>query len=291
MMMKQDLSVAGLITEVNPVYYKGDLTTCRSDWYYDNIVLDYDKFHFILDGECTIRINGVDHTARPGQLFLIPCHSTQSYYTDIDKTVTQYWFHCSLPCREKDVTELIRLPYVIDVKDVSCVETLFKNVLGREKETGLTARLDQKADIIRLLSYYIHLSDNVDLNVCSDSRISSIISYMEEHLSEKITLGMLSDMLNFHPNYFIRLFKAITGAAPMEYLYKLRLAAARRLLLEGSVTVQDAGVRVGFDNPHYFSRYFKKMTGLSPTEYQRIAIAKHTSKGIAGAKRMPRPDS
>lgn len=288
--MATDVSVTQMIMELNPVYYKGDLTLCEYDWYFDDIVLSYDKFYFIVEGECTIKINGVNHTASPGQLFLLPYNSTQSLYTALDKTVKKYWFHCTLPCRGKDVTELIQLPYFINVQDVPYVERLFQSILQAEKDMSLSAKLDQKADITRLLSYYIKMSESTSLSVCHDSKITYILSYIEDHLTDDLSLEELSGLLHFHPNYFIRFFKEAMGVTPMAYIHNLRIALARRLLLDEGATIQDIGARAGFQNPHYFSRYFKKITGLTPTEYQRLAIEKHTTHGIAFIKKPYRPD-
>jgi len=273
--------------EVNPVYFKGDLTKCSHEWYFDDIVVGYDKFYYIMEGECVIKVNGVDHIAREGQLFFLPCNSTQSLYTD--SMVKKYWFHCNLPCGDKDVTELLRLPYFINVEDVAQVEQMFKSILSKERNPSLTAKLDQKAEILNLLSFYIGMSENCNLNVSEDSRISFVISYIEKHLAEDIKLEDLSILLHFHPNYFIRFFKERTGLSPKAYINNLRIAAARQMLLDESVSIQDVGTRTGYNNSHYFSRYFKKKTGLTPSEYQMIAIEKHTSRGVAHIKRPLRP--
>ena len=54
---------------------------CGEEWYYNNIVVGYDRFYFITEGECIINVNGSDHVTRPGQLFLFPFNSTQTLYT------------------------------------------------------------------------------------------------------------------------------------------------------------------------------------------------------------------
>lgn len=282
--MNTNKSIIKLATEVNPCYYKGELTLCSEDWYWNNIVLSYDKFYFIVEGECVIKIDGVEYNAKPGQLFLLPYNSTQTLYTTQHKTVKKYWFHCLLPCGSKDLTELIQLPHFIDVKDIPYVENLFKEILCKEKESNLIAKLDQKSYILRLLTYYIHFSKNLKLNICHNDKLTFILSYIEEHLSSDITLQELSNLLHYHPNYFVRFFKEEMGLPPMTYIHNQRIILARRLLLEGNNSIQDISAKVGFKNPHYFSRYFKKATGVSPTVYQRLAIEKHTVQGIAYVK-------
>ncbi len=288
-MNENNLSEAQLMTEVNPVYYKGNITHCDKDWYFDEIVLSYDKFYFIIDGECTIKINGEEYTATPGQLFLLPYNSTQSLYTGLDKTVTKYWFHCLLPCGGKDLSERLRLPHFINVDNVPYVEDLFKRILAAEKQYSLVKKLTQKADILNLLAYYIRSSKAVEPSIRHNDKVTYILSYIEQNLTSNITLEELSSLLHYHPSYFLRFFKAELGTTPMAYIRKQRIARARRLLLDGNITIQDLSIRTGFQSPHYFTRCFKKETGMTPTEYQRLAIEKHTARGIVYIKKPYRP--
>ena len=275
------LSAAQQLMYVSPIYFKGMVNVCFDNWYFDDVVIGYDKFYFIIDGECEIKINGVNHTARTGQLFLLPANSRQTLYTTKGNTVKKYWFHCSLPCHGKDLTELIQLPYFINVDDISYVEGLFQKILNYEKDTSLAAKLEQKADILRLLSYYIRLSEVSVPQIYNDSRVLLVTSYINEHLSSDITVKELGDLLHFHPNYFIRFFKEMTGFTPLEYINNQRIEKAKHLLMDGNAVIQDIAARIGFRSSYYFSRYFKKKTGLSPTEYQMVAIEKRTTKGIA----------
>jgi len=279
--MESKIYTARQLMDVSPVYFKGAFDVCFDNWYFDNIVIGYDKFYFITDGECEIKINGVSHITRIGQLFLLPANSRQTLYTTDGNTVKKYWFHCSLPCNGKDFTELIRLPYFIDVDDIPYVEGLFKNILNYEKDTGLTAKLEQKADILHSLAYYIRLSEISFPQIYNDSRILLVTSYINERLPYTITVKELGDLVHFHPNYFIRFFKEMTGSTPLEYINNRRIEMAKRLLMDGSAAIQDIATQTGFRSSYYFSRYFKKKTGMNPTEYQKVAVEKHTTRGIA----------
>ena len=288
--MQQKLTVAQQLMEITPIYLQGNFNVLYDDWYFNNIVVGYVKFYLITDGECMIIINGEEHVARAGMLFLLPFNATQTLYITAGNTVTKYWFHCTLPCQKKDFTELVRLPYYVYVGDDLYVEGLFRKILSYEKDTKLTAKLDQKADILRLLSFYIRLSEVTTPRVNDDSRMSLITSYIDEHLSSTISIKALSGLLHFHPNYFIRFFKEMTGYTPLEYINNQRIDLAKTLLLNGNAIIQDVASQTGFNRTDYFARCFRKKTGFTPTEYQRVAIQKHTSQGIAYYKYAKLPD-
>ena len=69
--------------------------------------------------------------------------------------------------------------------------------------------------------------------------------------------------------HFNRLFKRGTGIQPSQYLIRLRIDAARRLLRETTRSVIEIGNEVGYTNPSHFARIFRKETGLTPSDYRR----------------------
>lgn len=71
------------------------------------------------------------------------------------------------------------------------------------------------------------------------------------------------------PEYFSRLFREHTGQTPSQFLARLRMHHAARLLQQSDLTVKAAGQAVGFDDPYHFSRVFKQIHGVAPREFKR----------------------
>lgn len=257
-----------LLLNVSPSYYAGDLTFCDSDWRYENIKIGYEKFYYITEGECVFEIDGIKYTATPKQLFLLPSKSTQSLYTEHNKTVKKYWIHCNLSCEGRNFTDLINLPPYITVNNAEYVESLFQNILAKSSDSSLTAKIEQKADILKLLAYYINLSRHSGKTISFDSRVDYVITYIEDNLAKNLTLEELSSIVNFHPSYFIRFFKTETGLTPHDFILKKRIEKAEKMLLDELMSIKEIALAVGFTDSHYFSRYFKKITGFSPKSYR-----------------------
>jgi transcriptional regulator GlxA family with amidase domain len=66
-----------------------------------------------------------------------------------------------------------------------------------------------------------------------------------------------------------RRFRAATDCTPLDYVQKLRVAAARRRLERTNASVERIALEVGYENTAFFRRVFKRATGLTPAAYRR----------------------
>ena len=76
------------------------------------------------------------------------------------------------------------------------------------------------------------------------------------------------EIFHLSPHYFNDLLKIETGKSSDEYFQFKRIEAAKKMLLNGKLTVSQISDQLGFPSVQYFSRLFRKMLGISPNEYQ-----------------------
>ena len=100
-------------------------------------------------------------------------------------------------------------------------------------------------------------------------RYKRIVSYMEEHFAEKVSLEQLAGEAQCNPQYLCHFFKEIAGVSPIQYLINYRIEQARELLADTTKTVLEVSLDCGFENVSYFIRQFKKATGVTPREFRR----------------------
>lgn len=99
--------------------------------------------------------------------------------------------------------------------------------------------------------------------------IDSIRSYLTANYDSPITLDDLAQQYNFTPSYLIKAFKRQVGESPIQYLIRLRMEEAKRLLSAApELEIRQIGEIVGYADPHYFSRIFRNTSGLTPSEYR-----------------------
>lgn len=95
------------------------------------------------------------------------------------------------------------------------------------------------------------------------STAERIVSYVNNHLFEDISVPKLAEHFYLSPSQFSRVFRQATGAAPWEYITKKRLTAAKEKIRSGS-SAQIASESCGFGDYSSFYRAYVKHFGCSP---------------------------
>lgn len=94
--------------------------------------------------------------------------------------------------------------------------------------------------------------------------------YIHERIGEDISLKEVASKINTSSYYLCKQFKKATGLSYTEYVSKIRIQKAKKLLLEPEIRVSEVAFQVGFQSLTHFNRVFKKFTGHSPTEYRSM---------------------
>jgi transcriptional regulator GlxA family with amidase domain len=74
--------------------------------------------------------------------------------------------------------------------------------------------------------------------------------------------------LSITPRTFLRRFKTATGETPLAYLQRIRTDAAKRMLEEDCLTIQEVGLAVGYEDVAFFRDLFERQVGLTPAAYR-----------------------
>jgi two-component system response regulator YesN len=95
------------------------------------------------------------------------------------------------------------------------------------------------------------------------------IEYLEQHYMEDISLDSMARQLRLSPSYCSNFFKTHMGIGFSEFLIRLRISKAKRLLLETDDKISDIALKVGFHDAAYFNKVFKRETGITPNTFRQ----------------------
>jgi len=100
------------------------------------------------------------------------------------------------------------------------------------------------------------------------SIVHDIVSYIEQHYQEELTLQHISDRFHLSREYISRRFKQDLGENLSDYITRIRIEKAKLLLMNPQLRIVQIAEMVGYRDEKYFSKVFKKTTGLSPNQYR-----------------------
>jgi AraC-like DNA-binding protein len=95
--------------------------------------------------------------------------------------------------------------------------------------------------------------------------------WIDERADESLDLDTLAREVGLSPFHFLRLFAAVLGVTPHQYLVRSRLRRAARLLAEDARAITDVALDVGFNDVSNFVRTFHRAAGVSPRRFRQAA--------------------
>jgi AraC-like DNA-binding protein len=100
-------------------------------------------------------------------------------------------------------------------------------------------------------------------------RIAQLHDYLMNHYREEIDLEKLADLVHMAEGSLCRFFKQNVGTSIFEYLNRIKVDFACKLLMDPEIGIFDVCLDSGFNNLSHFNKQFRKNTGVTPTEYRK----------------------
>lgn len=113
-----------------------------------------------------------------------------------------------------------------------------------------------------------YIKNKSEVQILKPVRVT--ISYIEENFREKITIEEAANIVELNPIYLGSLFKKEVGLSFSNYVIKVRMERAKKLLVETNYTIAAIGGEVGYKDIRYFSQLFAKTVGIKPALYRRL---------------------
>jgi AraC family transcriptional regulator len=112
------------------------------------------------------------------------------------------------------------------------------------------------------------------------ARVDAAIMFINEHLVENLSLEDIAEAAHFSSFHFHRIFSAIVGETPQQFLNRVRLERAANYLVKNPAhSITQIALACGFSSPATFARSFKKHFGISANEYRKVTD-KPMSSGV-----------
>ncbi|MFS0722392.1 AraC family transcriptional regulator [Paenibacillus sp. 1P07SE] len=236
------------------------------------------SFLFAYAGEGELQIDDEREPLVAGDIFQIPygrklvlrtnAKTPLCYYT------IQYEFACvgwdnGLPYCYKPERQHLPLPLVVHLPERAGMREAMEELYAcwQAKQPGY---IDKSLLAFRSMIHQVmaHLGAHRE-ETPNERAIRESAAYIKTHIHEDLDRNMLAARAAMSESYFSVLFKRYMGCSPVQYITKVRMEKAMRLLIETHKTVAEVGHAVGYDDALYFTRVFTRYARMSPSEYRQ----------------------
>ena len=245
------------------------------------------EIYLFLGGSMKIYIEQSCFSCEPGDLFLI---SPEQFHTcscsedcEYDRIVINIKDELIQKLSYEDVylAECFRIENINQVKRVTlsaCERERFMEIYEKfhsiRTQVGFGYTRLTNAYLTQILVFINRLflsTQHDDTKNLMPPLIRYVMTDIQEHLSEPITLDDLSEKFFFNGKYISRRFKKYTGLTIRTYILDQRIALAKRLLNSGC-NVSEACYQSGFFDYANFIRSFTNFVGVSPGKYSKQVL-------------------
>lgn len=157
------------------------------------------------------------------------------------------------------------IPPVFPADNPKKTEAMFASVIAGSYSVNRFDNIAAGAALITLL-HRLGSIQNTDISI-----VSSAQKFIETHYKDDISAAQIADAVGISTPYLYKLFKISLNTTPCDYLTACRISAARDLLANTGLSLNEIAFSCGFNSQSYFSDRFKKSVGVSPKEFRKNA--------------------
>ncbi|CAM3880639.1 AraC family transcriptional regulator [Cohnella lubricantis] len=149
-----------------------------------------------------------------------------------------------------------------------CIREIYEESLRKASGYELAVNL-----LIKRILLILIRSDTLGLLADQDRveriRLKPVLDYVEDNISERITVEEACRLINMSYYYFVKFFKKTMGLSFTEYVNFRKIKRAEQLLLTRDLSISEVGDQTGMPNMAHFYKMFKRFNHCSPKEFQR----------------------
>lgn len=248
------------------------------------------ELNYIRSGTAVFYYNGERYLPEEGDIFIFQPNQTHSMSTLGDHKIYYDTFlftteSFGLPSERGNHTIIgplvsgdsqITLPINRSSPGYPLLKEIVEAMVSASKLNSATDDLLVKGELLRLFYYlhtYGHIKYSRNEKAADTERIQPVLTYIDQHYAENLTVDSLARLIPLSPNYFMYCFKRVTGTSIVSYITQIRIRNACELLQNSGKQVLQIAMECGFDNLSNFNRQFKKNTGCSPMQYRKRFLA------------------
>jgi len=238
---------------------------------------------YVKKGNITIYIQEDIFPAGPGDLFFV--NTGELHFMESDDMGVEYYTllfpleFLSFQIEDALETEVFRplrqkkLLFPSLLEDEQAKKQVRKMIqemiaVNDEKETGYQLRT--RISLLEVIEYMMREEAFLQPSFVNTTDMQrELITFIQKHYTEKITLGMLAKEFHLSEKYVSWYFKEHFSISFMQYVLHLRMSRAKDLLVSTDSPITEVALSCGYPSVNFFIRSFKEGEGITPLQYRK----------------------
>ncbi|MBQ8658757.1 MAG: helix-turn-helix domain-containing protein [Clostridia bacterium] len=223
------------------------------------------ELYIHLSGETCFMVKNEIYPLLYGNVLIVPPNQLHHCIYNAEQKHSYYWILFSL----KENKELFsffqqqRPPIFLSMTDINELTDICEKLISKT-----LAPLEQYIYFFRLISLLTKNESVVPTTQLLSEEMKAVVTYINQNLTQKITIKELADAVHVSVNTLERHFFEAFKITPRTYIQQKRLLMAEKLLRNGS-SVLNSCLDSGFSDYPHFIVLFKKHFGLTPLQYKK----------------------
>jgi AraC family transcriptional regulator, arabinose operon regulatory protein len=233
------------------------LHIAKPDWRLANQLHTHHELIIVTAGRQFAEIRGAVYTIGAGEAVCFLRQELHTEWTDPQNPVRSFFISLTWP-------ELPTLPQHHVIDQEGRIGQLAHWLYAERQAGSLRTRPTVDAFTSAVVAEFFRLAAPHETPLVRDLR-----HFMREHLAQRITLDDLAAQCGLSKYHFVRRYRTLTGRTPMEDLRRIRLDAARDLLLTTTLPLKEIAPRCGLHDEFHLCRLYRKQAGHPPGQLRR----------------------
>ena len=243
-------------------------TKCDNEYEISRGVTSFYTIEYIINGTGYVQENDIICSPHCGDTYVFHPGAEQKFYSDPHDPWEKIWVIFCGPLADSlfDVYKLgnqVLFPKLDMHEPLNRLIKICAAGLGTEETMNKCSLVN--LEMIQILHKYRLEHQNIMQTLDIADRLKAMIDDMWDF---SISLTSLTNQLFCSRNHAIRIFTNKFGISPYQYIQKVRLKYALRMLCYSKVPLTQIADTLGFCDSRYFSNWFKKNTGISPRKFR-----------------------
>ncbi len=243
---------------------------------------DFYEIYFFISGDASIYIEEYAYRLKPNDVVIIPpgrmhrayFHNTEAYYERMFIYISRSALR-DMGAKDFSLLNIIddcigrgKFCHSLSDADFAACRYTICDIISDEVSAAPHQRLINRCKLVTMLARLCKLFGEArdESSSRSGKRVADVIAYINEHISQALSLDEVSSRFFISKFHLIREFKSYTNKSVYQYIVAKRIIQAK-LMMQSGMNPTDVYLKCGFREYSSFYKAFKKETDMSPQQY------------------------